>query len=71
LTLISDPGSEISISDTLIPGFPSGPQYIPDFGSFASSPSVVPEPSTIVLVVSGLALTGLWSRSRRRLTPKG
>ena len=70
LTLISDPGSEIGLSDTVTPGYPSDPQYYPDFGSFAlavpgSNP--VPEPSTALLVGSGLAAAGAWGRRRARL----
>ncbi len=66
LTLISDPGSSIGITNTLAPGFPSGSQYLPDFGSFASSQTMVPEPSSIILLGSGLATTGLWLRKRNR-----
>ena len=68
LTLISDPGSSINISTDLPSGFPTDPQFLPDFGVAANSAPVaaVPEPSTIVLMGSGLAIAGLWSRSSRR-----
>jgi PEP-CTERM motif len=68
LTLISDPGSSIGLTTDLTPGFPSGPQFVPTFGAFADSRSVVPEPSTIVLLGGGLAMAGLWTRSNRRRT---
>ena len=66
LTLISDPGSSITISTDLAPGFPSDPQYIPGFGVFAGGPDslAVPEPSTIVLLGAGLVSAGLWGRRR-------
>ena len=58
MTLISDPGSTIGITDALPPGLTT----IPDFGSFSSSPLItaVPEPSTVVLMGSGLAFAGWW-----------
>jgi hypothetical protein len=68
LTLISDPGSTIGITDALPPGLTN----IPDFGSFSSSPLLaVPEPSTVVLMGSGLVFLGFWGRSKRqRQAPK-
>jgi hypothetical protein len=67
LTLISDPGSSIGISSVI----PSIDPALPDFGSFASSdPQVVPEPSTIALMGSGLAILGFWGRSSRRRSRK-
>ena len=66
LTLISDPGSSLGISTDLGPGFPSGQQYVPTFGAFASAPAAVPEPSTLLLLGGGLAMAGLWNRSNRR-----
>jgi PEP-CTERM motif len=63
LTLISDPGSSIGIADEI----PDDVSVLPDFGTFASSPSVaVPEPSTIALLGSGLAMAACWGRSSRR-----
>jgi hypothetical protein len=71
LTLISDPGSSVGITDNLPLDFPSGSQYIPGFGAYGESPSVVPEPSTIVLLGGGLAMVGFWNRtSRRKRTTK-
>jgi hypothetical protein len=66
LTLISDPGSTLSISSTMDPGFPTDPADMPTFGIFAGGPNVVPEPSTIVLLGVGLSAAGLWARRTRR-----
>jgi hypothetical protein len=67
LTLISDPGSTIGVSDII----PSNDPALPDFGSFASAdPQIVPEPSTIALMGCGLAIVGFWTRSNRRRSPK-
>ncbi len=65
LTLITDPGSTINVSGGLDSGFDGD---LPTFGAFVGPPSV-PEPSTIVMLGAGLAMTGLWSRSGRRRAP--
>jgi hypothetical protein len=68
LTLISDPGSSINVTSGLDPGFSSS-NLLPDFGAVAAV--AVPEPSTIVLLATGLASAAAWSRlSRRRASPK-
>jgi hypothetical protein len=63
LTLIADPNSFIGIDINLDPGFSGN---LPLFGISASAPEIVPEPSTVVMLASGLALTGLLVRCRRR-----
>ena len=66
LTLISDPGSSISISTDLAPGFPGDPGLVPGFGAFAGGPVAVPEPSTVVLLFVGLPGAILQARGLRR-----
>jgi hypothetical protein len=66
LTLISDPDSFISITTQMASQFPTDPSDTPDFGIFAGgAPSIIPEPSTIVLLGVGLASAGLWARRTR------
>jgi hypothetical protein len=68
LTLISDPGSFIGISNGFAPGFPTDPSFVPDFGVNADAPILIPEPSTIALLGIGVTMSGFWARrsSRRR-----
>jgi hypothetical protein len=63
LTLITDPFSSIAIDTTLDPGFIGS---LPMFGVTASAAPLTPEPSTVLMLASGLALSGLWARCRCR-----
>jgi hypothetical protein len=63
LTLITDPFSSISIDTDLDPGFGGS---LPLFGVTASAAPIAPEPSTVLMLASGLAVTGFWARCRRR-----
>jgi PEP-CTERM motif len=63
LTLITDPFSSIAIDTDLDPDFNGS---LPMFGVTANAAPLVPEPSTVLMLASGLALTGLWARCRRR-----
>ncbi len=65
LTLISDPGSSIALSDSLDPNFTG---QIPGFGAFAGA---VPEPSSLVMLGAGMAGVAAWSRRQRRRTSAG